>query len=53
MDEFMEALARLLFRKASELIVPSMKMQDVVLAERFDTDFASIAGEDIRNFVAV
>lgn len=53
MDEFMEALARLLFKKATELIVPSMKVQNAVLADRFDTDFASIAGEDIKNFVAV
>jgi hypothetical protein len=53
MDEFMEALARLLFKKASESIVPTMKMNDIKLADRFDTDFASIAGDDLSNFVAV
>ena len=53
MEAFIEALARLLLKKANEVIQPQIKISDAVLATRFDNDYASIAGKDTRNYIAV
>jgi hypothetical protein len=52
-QEFMMALARVLFKKASETIVPKTKLSYNALVQRFDSDYSSVAGTDTRNFVAV
>jgi hypothetical protein len=52
-DEFFEALARVLFKVASDKIMPTLNLQDTKIADRFDSDFASIAGKDMKNLLAV